>query len=549
MYFNFLIIQKTKNFKQMKLYSKILNSIVVGTTVLTMSCTDLDIEVESQLTNGNFPKTAADFEAVTGPVYSQCNKVWDRGTWHLQSQSSDESALMASGGGWYDGGRYEQIHRHTWTADNNWVAAVYSKGFSSISTANRVLGMLEATPESPEKERGVAEVRVMRAFFMWQVTDNFGAIPIIEKFGEDKEYDRKSRKEVCEFIETEITEALPLLTKEVGVATYNRPTYYMAKALLAKLYINWEVYAGSSRYQDVVTVCDDIIGDEKFELDDDYLAMFMPDNGPQIKDFIFSIPWDSEQIKGMTYARFWLHKGLTERFEMPKSPSGPVRALPEAYDRFSLEGDVRNDIWLTGPQFNRDGSPIIINTTNIGLDKLYEGDEPNAEIAWQLTFSKEIPLRGELINSGWKFDAGNDELGKASGYRSNKFHADKNANKREQNNDVPIFRYADILLMKAEAILRGANETMNDSPESLMNQIRTRAKAPEVTSVTLDELLDERAREFFDENWRRNDLIRFGKFGDTWTHKSASDANHIIFPIPTQEMILNPHWNQNLGYN
>ncbi|MCL3779339.1 RagB/SusD family nutrient uptake outer membrane protein [Prolixibacteraceae bacterium JC049] len=532
----------------MKLYRSIINGIVAGSMVFAMSCTDLDVEVESQLTNDNFPKTKADFEAVTGPVYGQCNRIWGRGTWHLQSQSSDESALFASGGGWYDGGRYKDIHSHTWNADNGWIANVYSKGFSAISTANRVLGMLAETPESPEKERGVAEVRVMRAFFMWQMTDNFGAIPVIEKFGEDKQYDRTSRKEVCEFIEKEITESLPFLSKEVSVATYNRPTFYMAKALLAKMYINWEVYAGSSRYQDVVTVCDDIIRDNKFALDGDYLAMFMPDNGPQIKDFIFSVPWDSEQLRGMTYARFWLHKSLTERFEMPKSPSGPVRALPEAYDRFSLEGDVRNDIWLTGPQFNRDGSPIIINTTNIGLDKLYTGDEPNAPIAWQLTFSKEVPLRGELINSGWKFDVGNDVLGKASGYRCNKFHADKNANGREQNNDVPIFRYADVLLMKAEAILRGATATMEDTPVTLMNQIRNRAKAPEVASVTLDELLDERAREFFDENWRRNDLIRFGKFGDSWTHKDESDANHIIFPIPTQEMILNSHWEQNPGY-
>ncbi|GAA0852813.1 hypothetical protein GCM10009525_81420 [Streptosporangium amethystogenes subsp. fukuiense] len=129
------------------------------------------------------------------------------------------------------------------------------------------------------------------------------------------------------------------------------------------------------------------------------------------------------------------------------------------------------------------------------------------------------------------------------------------ANARNQSNDVPIFRYADVLLMKAEAILRGAAPTNGDSPQSLINQVRAYVNAATLTTApTLEDLLDERAREFTDESWRRNDLIRFGKFEDDWGFRSLYPAGRTekyrrIFPIPTLVMNVNTKWNQNDGYN
>ncbi|TKG94210.1 RagB/SusD family nutrient uptake outer membrane protein [Puteibacter caeruleilacunae] len=526
----------------MKLY-KIFKGAAIGLMVMTMGCTDLEVEVESQFTTDNFPTTEADYEALIGPIYTTFSSTMGRTYWHLQALTTDECLLVAKNGGWYDGGRYAQMHFHTWNDDHSYIRSLYKDGFASISTTNRVLSMLEDAPDTPTKEQSIAEVRVMRAFYMFLMTDNYGAIPIVEKFGEEKEYDRTSRADVCKFLEKELNECIPFLKKDVNADTYSRPTYYMANALLAKLYINWEVYAGEARYDKVVETCDKIIEDGKFELDSDYLAMFNYDNGPQIKDFIYAMPFDGARIRGMYHARFWLHKLQREQFELPYGPSGPQRALPSIIDKFNLEGDIRNDIWLKGPQFNPDGSPIMITTTKKGLDQYYSGPDENDEVQWQLSFSKDIVFKDVEL-----FDVGDDQLSRASGYRCNKFYPDKTSSDRHQGNDVPVFRYADILLMKAEAILRGASATLNDTPVSLMNQIRERANAPEVTSVTLDELLDERAREFYSENWRRNDLIRFGKFGDPWGWKEASDENHIIFPIPYTEMDLNPHWTQNPGY-
>ena len=148
--------------------------------------------------------------------------------------------------------------------------------------------------------------------------------------------------------------------------------------------------------------------------------------------------------------------------------------------------------------------------------------------------------------------------GRSQGYRSIKFYMDLSLTKsqeRRQGNDVPIFRYADILLEKAEAIMRGATATNGDTPASLMNQIRAYVHAPSVVGTpTLDDLLDERAREFADENWRRNDLIRFGKFEDDWGYKHIINPSaktqlfRRIFPIPTATLKTNTNWKQNPEY-
>jgi hypothetical protein len=124
-------------------------------------------------------------------------------------------------------------------------------------------------------------------------------------------------------------------------------------------------------------------------------------------------------------------------------------------------------------------------------------------------------------------------------------------NGRNQSNDVPIFRYADVLLMKAEALAR----TGQSGAKDLFNQIRAYAGAPQITAEpTLAEIYDERGREFFDENWRRNDMIRFGHFEDEFFphYKKYDFANfdkrHRIFPVEQEMLDLNPGWEQNPGY-
>ena len=135
-------------------------------------------------------------------------------------------------------------------------------------------------------------------------------------------------------------------------------------------------------------------------------------------------------------------------------------------------------------------------------------------------------------------------------YRNNKFYCDSTSSNRNQNNDVPVFRYSDILLMKAEAILRGANVTQGQDALSLVNMLRAvRTTTAPWASVTLEDLYKERCREMAWECWHRNDMIRFGKFEGKWGFKTDADIRRRLFPIPAGAMTINPKLTQNPGYN
>jgi hypothetical protein len=367
---------------------------------------------------------------------------------------------------------------------------------------------------------------MMRAFYYFLMLDNFGNVPILEKFGDDTP--TSPRSEVFDFIENEILEILPDLPGEKDATTYGRPTKWMGHALLAKMYINANVYKGQPMWNEAVVRCDSVIKSGLFSLDTDYKSMFLPTNGPAVKEFIFAIVYDAFKITGNSFTRYSLTPELRAKYELgTRSPSNSMKTQPEFYDKFNLAGDVRNSTWLIGPQKNNDGTPITVKTTYKALDETYTG--PARDTTWQLLFTREIWLRGDPT----KMDTGNDWLAQYMGPRSIKFYPDKNWDpvNRSDNHDVPVLRYADILMMKAEAILRGATATGGDTPMSLINQIRARAQAPTFpVDPTLDELLEERARELVWEGWRRN-----AKFRE-------------LFPVPATQMNLNPKLTQNPGY-
>ena len=135
------------------------------------------------------------------------------------------------------------------------------------------------------------------------------------------------------------------------------------------------------------------------------------------------------------------------------------------------------------------------------------------------------------------------------GYRNIKFYPDATSSSRNQNNDEPIFRYSDIILMKAEAIQRGGTASSGASALSLINSLRAvRTTSPALGSITLDDIYAERSREFAQEGWHRNDMIRFGKFEGTWGFKTNNETYRRIFPIPTSALVNNPKLTQNPGY-
>jgi len=526
--------------------------------VALTSCTDLDVTPSSQYTEDPSKNSGVDpmimVEAKMADLYFHLSGTFGRRYMEAQCLASDEFTSLAFDGGYYDGGTYAHQALHCSSATDaslDW----YSDVTAGITKANTILEELG----SSASVQMTAPARAIRAYFTWILMDCFGDTPILEKVpAEGEVVARSPRKEVAEWIESELTEIIPYLTEDVTENTYGKPTKWMAQALLAKLYINWPVYTAESvdqydaataanpKLDACIELCDDIINSGKFNLGSvDYLHKFSYDNGSQIEDFIYAMPYDAINRQGMQWGRprsFKQLKGMLPTYygfadKFTQSFGGNMVVTPEFAKLFSLDGDIRNLSILRGDVFIRD--PKTLRPTS----------EPFMYKDKQVHFTEDITL----IKQDNTIDVGNDDNAIQQGCHSIKWFinpADYN-NGRNQSNDVPIFRYADILLMKAEALTRIGKTGAKD----LFNQIRKYAGAPEIAAEpTLDEIYQERGREFFDENWRRNDMIRFGHFEDEFFphYKNFPDADfdkrHRIFPIEQEMLDLNPGWEQNPGY-
>ena len=555
----------------------------VGMAALFTGCTDLDVTPVAQFTE--YPTSEAAVEAQMADVYFHLRGTLGRRYMEAQALSSDEWVGISFDGDYADGGIYAQCSLHNFNASNastGW----YEDVTAGITKANRVILNMGGI-----ENKGTAQARFMRAFYTWIIMDSYGDAPILDHLlGDNEQIDRSPRADVARWIESELKAIIDLLPTNVDVSTYGKPTRYVAEALLAKLYINWPVYTASSvtaydaaNYQnehlnDVVALCDDIIASEKFNLSggaNGYRSKFWPNNGPQIKDFIYSMPFDAITAQGFQYCRprIW-RQGRNDGSGGPgyfgsdigNSTGGNFSISPEMADRLmALPTDDRQENILAGQIFMYDATSFAKTSTpykykgeEIVLDKTIRLKYTDADnVAHYIEYEDGIknpsiyPADCSILNTG------KDVKGWSQGYKSVKYFVVREdfINGRNQSNDLPIFRYADILLTKAEAILRGAQATRGESAQSLFNQIRTYVNAPTIGGTpTLTELYDERGREFFDENWRRNDMIRFGTFESEYGfHRrgfptARFDKECRVFPIPQDVLNKNTNWKQNAGY-
>ena len=537
-----------------------LNRLFISAGLLAMTltgCTDLDMSPNSQYTEDPSQNSGVDpmivVEAKMADVYYHLAGTLGRRYMEAQCLASDEFTALAFAGGYYDSGTYAHQALHC-SSPNDASIGWYDDVTAGITKANTILEDLGSGASAQMK----APARAIRAYYTWILMDSYGDTPILDKVqAEGSVVPRSSRKEVAEWIESELNDIIPALTDDVTENTYGKPTKWMAEALLAKLYINWPVYTAESvdqydaataanpKLDACIAACDEIINSGKFNLGSvDYLHKFSYDNGWQVEDFIYAIPYDAINRQGMQYARPRTFKdmknllpnvyGSTDKFT--QSFGGNMVVTPEFAKLFSLDGDIRNLCILRGDVYVRDPKTLRPTTEPF----MYKGN--------QVHFTEDITLAKKDNN----IDVGNDANAYQQGCHSIKWFttpADYN-NGRNQSNDLPIFRFADILLMKAEALTRQGSS----GAKALFNQIRSYVGAPTIANEpTLQEIYDERGREFFDENWRRNDMIRFGHYEDEFFphYKDFPDANfdkrHRIFPVPQNTINLNG-WEQNPGY-
>lgn len=538
-------------------------------------CTDLDVNIESQYTE--MPNSEIAIEAQMSNAFygfrSAIGRRFDEGV----SCNSDEYTAVSFDGDYLNGRDMANFSLHMIDPTNSKNQLnVFDELQSAITNCNRVLFDLKDAGVATDED--LAPVRAVRAFYTFMIMDHWGDTPIIDHLlADDEKIDRSPRADVVKWIESELLAVRDNCYENVDASTYGKPTRWMVDALLAKLYINWNVYTKdvtssswnandrNEKLNECIKACDRVIASGHFDLSDDYKTKFMYTNGSQIKDFIYAMPYDAETVQGMTFARFrtWRRGQNSNGFysiEMSNSVGGNMALTPEFVELFCLPGDRRNDV-IAGST----GENIGLPSFDVYQYDNATGDPTNIRNTYggeNVTFTKAITLKEDLtanppVVPNADLNCGADLKGWTQGYRSIKFFPDINDYNnfsRNQDNDVPIFRYADIILMKCEAIVRGGTATNGDTPMSLFNQIRAYVNAPLLDhDPSLQEILDERGREFLDEHWRRNDLIRFGKFEEPWGFKNQFNPNarnpqYRLWPLSIDALNNNTNWKQNPGY-
>jgi hypothetical protein len=565
----------------MKKYLRIYLSILAASVSL-IACHKVEVIPTSLYTGDQFPKTDEQFQSVIGNIYTSLRGHYSGSYFFTQELASDESIMPVYGGNWLDGSKYIELHRHNWTKDNAWIQSTWSDVASLIGLCNQTIYTFRTAPESDAKNTAMSEIKTLRAWAYWEMMDMFGNVPLDTVYPSPGVQPKATRAQVFSYVESELKASIPYLKTSVSTATYGKVTRWMAYTLLAKMYVNASVYIGTAKNNECIAACDSVIKSANFAIEGraSYLSQFYPTNGPSFKEFIWAVPYDPGTSNGYNFpARYDLNRNLGIKYRYagatPGSwsfkqitldgagankawyttgsginnvkPSGPRATLSSFYNGYftSDATDVRNDQWLVGLQYWPDGTPITIITTKQGYNQFYSGTGGGDSIRYQLYIDSIITLRLDPTI----LDVGNDEVAWNMGIRNIKFLPDVNSASRNQSNDMPVFRYSDILLMKAEAILRGGTPTNSQTALGLVNSVRSnRTTSAAWTSVTLDDLYAERSREFTWECWHRNDMIRFGKYENKYGFKTNSDTYRRIFPIPTNALSTNNKLVQNDGY-
>lgn len=503
-------------------------------TALT-SCSDLEIEetdsiIDRETATAGVFNGVEDVESAVDNVMNGLNRVGDQANiYALQEITTDELLVPTRGTDWGDNGIWRTLHQHTWDPTHNHILAVWNNWNSTIFLATEIID-----PRSNANELQLAEASFARAYATWIVMDNFGQVPFREPDeGPSVNPSVMQRPEALEFVLNDLDVAIAGLP-EVSAGSMNelaRGTKASARFLKAKVLLNAHIYRGQETadpndMQEVISLVEAIEADG-FALEQGYFEIFEPSADLE------TIWWRPAAVGN----RIWA--GLHYNQPAPDNAGGGwngFSTLAEFYDLF--EGDPNHN-YLGAGQEERRGWVPDEETAN----------EENFGIGWGFLINQQYGPNGEpLAARGGKplsytrdFPGlvGNSDI---TGIRTIKYHPSNGS----FTPHLIMFRYSDAFLMKAEAMMR-----MGEDATALVNELRVLREATPLATVTMDDLIDERGREFYKEMWRRNDLIRFGQFTKDWQFKNeeaVGDETKNLFPIPSNALLSNPNLTQNPGY-
>ena len=487
---------------------------------LLTACTDLETPLYSEISADNFLQTDEEIISALGAAYTSSYGFMGD-AYAMQEVTSDEVVVPTRGNDWDDGGNWRRLHLHTYVPNDPFMNGTWTFCYSAIANCNRLLAQFDELGILVERPEFGNELRALRAFYYYLLLDMFGNVPLSTDFNDTTLPGTSDRQEVYDFVVSELEAAIPTLSEDAGSATYGRMNKWAALAVLSKVYLNAEVYTGTARWEEAADAAQQIVDSGNYSLANNFFDVFAADNtgNPEI---IFAIPYDQVFATGHNTVARTLHYLSQNTYNLTFQPWNGYCSLEEFYNSFE-DDDVRKGSFIVGDQFD-------LNTGEQLLDDGAEDQDPNGP---PLTFTPEI---NELAPNALR----------QAGARIGKYEFEIGAT-QDLNNDVPLFRLGDIMLTLAEAKWR-MNNGDQDALE-MVNMIRDRAKVDAFDELNEDNLLAERGREVAFEAYRRQDLIRFGKYNDAWWEKPADASNDVnIFPIPFPQIDANPNIRQNPGY-
>jgi starch-binding outer membrane protein, SusD/RagB family len=501
-------------------------------SLLLASCSKLDENLGSQQFTGPGGGTvstssllASAYNGMRGPYQDQAR------LWGVFQHSTDETIGPTRAGDWDDNGVWRVLHTHQWDPTHGFLSDTYRDLGKVIFTCTDLLRFTPTTQEA-------AEAKFLRAMANYSMLDGWDQVPYRENTGDPNEVPKIRKGSVAlDYIISEINAALPNLPN--GPAKIANKDG--ARALLMKCYLNKGVYANRATptfavadMNQVITLADQIINSARgYSIGSNYFDNFAPSNEGIATENI----WTAENIGGSSSGNVRSRWFCGLHYNQNPSGWNGFTTLSDFYDKFEAADKRRGGNpypgmtqgilpgFLVGQQFNGSGTPL------------------NDRTGAPLSFTRAV----KLVETGSNLEV--------TGIRVVKYPIDYTSGDNS-NNDYVYFRLADVLLMKAEAILRGGSGTVagpyGSTALAIVNYIRTHPSrgASSLAALTLDNLLDERGRELYWEAWRRNDMIRFGKYLVAWQEKPADPGTGtLIFPIPARELAANPNLVQNPGYN
>jgi len=459
---------------------------------------------------------------------------YTRMQFYLQVASTDEAIIR-----WSDAG-VPDFHNMSWTPANTFNNAYYNRLGQQIAFANSFIDNAQALASDPEVAYYIAEARFIRAYAYYNVIDAFGKAPLVTSSKADLKPAQNTRAELFNFVESELKDLEGKL-KAARANEYGRVDVVAAQALLARLYLNAKVYIGQDKYTDCITYAKKVIASSYSLNTTDannngtaYDELFLADNnsnGAQ-NEFIFLASFDGLNTKTYGGTAFIIH-GAT---------GGNMNASSLGI----------NDGWsgLTAPKEFVNKFEVSARNSN------------NEPTAWK-------DKRAMFYTNGQTYENTDLKDFTKSGYAITKFKnitstgaAGKDPEKKFPDTDLPLIRLAEVYLTYAEAVLRGGTGGDRATALGYINQLRTRAYGNTSGNIadsdlTLDFILDERARELYWEGLRRTDLIRYGKFTGgayLWSFKGGAASGVAVpdyrnlYPIPQDARTANDNLTQNTGY-